>query len=238
VGVSLSAWCLSLSLSLSPPPPGSAQWQVEAGGGRAARSGACVWAQAWAARSCGGRPRAAGSHGSGERALRGRVTQARLQAGAAGAAWDRRSAGGRRAGAARAAAAQATQAAQERVGAGHAGAGRARGTSRRGGERRERAPSWRREQVWNVGEEAGVRLGAAQGSSAWLQAARLALAVCGCGTDALDAGGPGQAAMTEEERKAAPGPWEPKASARPSLAVAAMPVRGRNGGGASAGAVR
>jgi hypothetical protein len=44
--------------------------------------------------------------------------------------------------------------------------------------------------------------------------------------------------VTEEERKAAPGPGEPKAPARPSLAVAAMPVRGRNRGGASAGAVR
>jgi hypothetical protein len=29
------------------------------------------------------------------------------------------------------------------------------------------------------------------------------VAACGCGADALDAGGPGQAAMTEEERKAA-----------------------------------
>jgi hypothetical protein len=104
------------------------------------------------------------------------------------------------------------------------------GTSRRGGERRE--------QVWSVGAEAGVRLGVAQGGSAWLLAARLALAACGCGPDVLDAGGPGQAAMTEEERKAAPGPGEPKAPARPSLAVAAMPVRGRNRGGASAGAVR
>jgi hypothetical protein len=55
-------------------------------------------------------------------------------------------------------------------------------------------------------------------------------------TGALDAGGPGQAAMTEEERKGALGPGEPKAPARSSLAVAAMPVRGRNGGGAGSGA--
>jgi hypothetical protein len=39
-------------------------------------------------------------------------------------------------------------------------------------------------------------------------------------------------------KEGGPGPGEPKAPARPSLAVAAMPVRGRNGGGASAGAVR
>jgi hypothetical protein len=45
-----------------------------------------------------------------------------------------------------------------------------------------------------------------------------------------------EAAMTEEKRKATPGPGEPKAPARPSLAVAAMPIRGRNGGSAGAGA--
>jgi hypothetical protein len=45
-----------------------------------------------------------------------------------------------------------------------------------------------------------------------------------------------EAAMTEEEREVAPGLGGPKAPARPSLAVAAMPVRGRNGGGAGAGA--
>jgi hypothetical protein len=58
----------------------------------------------------------------------------------------------------------------------------------------------------------------------------------GDSTGALDAGGPGQAAMTEEERKAAPGPGEPKPPARPSLAVVAIPVRGRNGDGAGSGA--
>jgi hypothetical protein len=51
------------------------------------------------------------------------------------------------------------------------------------------------------------------------------------------AGGAAGAAQTRWMR-AAPGPGEPKAPARPSLAVAAMLVRGRNGSGASAGAVR
>jgi hypothetical protein len=51
------------------------------------------------------------------------------------------------------------------------------------------------------------------------------------------AGGAAGAAQTRWMR-AAPGQGEPKAPARPSLAVAAMLVRGRNGGGASAGVVR
>jgi hypothetical protein len=184
---SLSPLGASLSLSLLLHPARHSGKRKQAAVERRARARACGCRR-------GRRAAAEGGRGSGERALRGRVAQAHLQAGAAGAARDQRSAGGRRAGAARAAAAQATRAAQERVGAGRAGAGRARGTSRRGGERRERAPIWRREQLWSVGAEAGARLGAAQGGSAWLQVARLALAACGCGADALDAGGPGQVA--------------------------------------------
>jgi hypothetical protein len=151
---SLSLRLVPLSLSLLHPARHSGKRKQAAAERRAL-------ARAYGRRG-GRRAAAAGGPGSGERALRGRAAQARLQAGAAGAA---------------------------------------------------------------------------QGGSAWLQAAQLALAACGCGADALDVGGPGQAAMTEEERKAASGPGEPKAPARPSMAVAAMPVRGRNGGGASAGAV-